>query len=394
LARPVAEDLTALEQLDRAMLHVFVAGPGTGEGIAVALPSPELGWVLIDGCRCQPDARAEDLLLRWVLSRFRQQDADDPIRAMVLTHPHADHADGFGELIVKLNPHEVAIASTDPPSRTLADLYAGVVDASPWDAESDRRRRQVAAAFKAMRRWEDLQGRPVISLHDDRYLTFGSVQIKTRAPTVDQLTDLLGSADADTVGSIANRMSLVLEVTFGDLRVLLGGDMPADVVEGWPSILERHPNLAGPLGFKIPHHGSRQALHEPLLGTDEPRCWWVTPFARSALPRGQHDEASDIVEGMAILLGLQESVQVTALPTSRARQRHVPPPGYVTQTQWNEAFQAKDLAGPLAHHAVEVGPPPGARPAEPIWVGAFDNAGTWIGRWRGAVAMEVVRDAR
>lgn len=93
---------------------------------------------------------------------------------------------------------------------------------------------------------------------------------------------------------------------------------------------------------------------------------------------------------MAILLNEQESVQVTALPTSRAQQRHVGPPGQVTQAVWNEAFQAKDLASPLMRGAVEIGPPPGAGPGEPIWVGAFDSAGRWVDRWRGAVAMEIV----
>ncbi|TVQ88162.1 MAG: hypothetical protein EA397_17355 [Deltaproteobacteria bacterium] len=59
----------------------------------------------------------------------------------------------------------------------------------------------------------------------------------------------------------------------------------------------------------------------------------------------------------------------------------------VTQDEWNQVFQVKDLAVPLASRAVEVGPPKGARPEEPLWVGAFDRQG----RWRGAVAMEVLR---
>jgi len=95
---------------------------------------------------------------------------------------------------------------------------------------------------------------------------------------------------------------------------------------------------------------------------------------------------------MATLLKHQEHVQVTALPTGRARQRHLPPPGYVRQSQWNESFDSKDLGGIFAAQATEVGPPPGALPGEPIWAAAFDVGGRWAHRWRGAVAMDVLRD--
>lgn len=135
------------------MLHVFVIGPGTGEGIAIALPEPDLGWVLIDGCRSLPSGQGEDLPLRWLLTRYGIGPENDPVRAMVLTHPHADHADGFGELVVELDPDIVAFASPDPPARTLEDLYRRAVETSPWDAEADRRSKQVQAAFKAIRRW-------------------------------------------------------------------------------------------------------------------------------------------------------------------------------------------------------------------------------------------------
>lgn len=392
MAQPVAAELQDLDSLDRSRLHVFVAGPGTGEGIAVALPEPGLGWVLVDGCRTNRDPRGEELSLRWLLRRFRGDPDADPVRAMVLTHPHADHADGLGELIVELDPECVGIASPDPPASTLASLYGAVVDAEPWsDAEAARRSRQVEAAFKAMRRWEDIHGRPTTALRDGLGWTWDGVSLATRAPTEDELGALLDGVDRKTVRAVANRMSLVLELTFGATRIVLGGDMPADVREGWPAILDRHPGLADPCGLKIPHHGSLQALHPPLLRGSEPRCWWVTPFARQSLPRGQHSEAQEVREGMALLLEHQEAVQVTSLPTARSRQQNVPPPGQVGQSEWDEAFQAKDLGGVLAARAVEVGPPPGVAPGEPFWGAAFDDGGACVARWRGAVAMEVVR---
>lgn len=49
--------LTELAELDRSLLHLFVAGPGEGEGIAVALPGS--GWLMVDGCRTGPPRRRE-----------------------------------------------------------------------------------------------------------------------------------------------------------------------------------------------------------------------------------------------------------------------------------------------------------------------------------------------
>lgn len=397
MAPPVAGELASLTSLDRSFLHVFVAGPGTGEGIALALP--QRGWVLIDGCRSDEDSSGEHLPLRWLVQRFRGPPEEDPVQAMVLTHPHGDHADGFGELVVELDPELVGVASPDPPQRTLLDLFEEAVAAQPYDAEADRRNRQVEVAFKAMNLWEDRRGSSVTALRDGISWRWGQVEMAARAPTAAELAALLSRVTPRNVGRVANRMSLVFEVTMGDLRLVLGGDMPSEhggsvVPEGWGNILGRHPDLARAVALKVPHHGSREALHDGLLaGEPADRCWWVTPFARSALPRGQRSEARGVVEGMTRLLGHQERVQVTALPTRRARQRHVPPPGYVTQSEWNEAFQAKDLAGPFAKRALEVGPAPGALPGQPLWGAAFDAGGRWAARWRGEVAMDVVRDA-
>ncbi|TVQ97838.1 MAG: hypothetical protein EA398_14135, partial [Deltaproteobacteria bacterium] len=43
---PDAEPLSQLATLDQDRVHLFVAGPGTGEAIAVHLPNE--GWLLLD----------------------------------------------------------------------------------------------------------------------------------------------------------------------------------------------------------------------------------------------------------------------------------------------------------------------------------------------------------
>jgi hypothetical protein len=64
-AGPLEELPTELPE-DR--LHVFVAGPGTGEGIAVALPGGR--WLLIDGCQTGSGS-ARSYPLQAIVERFR-----------------------------------------------------------------------------------------------------------------------------------------------------------------------------------------------------------------------------------------------------------------------------------------------------------------------------------
>jgi glyoxylase-like metal-dependent hydrolase (beta-lactamase superfamily II) len=95
-----------LARLDRSLLHVFVAGPGEGEAIAVALP--DKGWVLFDGCRASDGSIGlVDILDRWRVD-------GDPIHAYVLTHPHADHAKGIVELFERYHSDVRCIAVTPP----------------------------------------------------------------------------------------------------------------------------------------------------------------------------------------------------------------------------------------------------------------------------------------
>lgn len=57
-------------------LAVFVAGPGLGEGVAVALPGG--GWLLIDGCRAG-GAVGDDAPLLAIWKTWRR-DAGDSVK--------------------------------------------------------------------------------------------------------------------------------------------------------------------------------------------------------------------------------------------------------------------------------------------------------------------------
>jgi hypothetical protein len=61
--------------LDRSLLHIFVAGPGYREGIAVALPHS--GWIVLDGCRVSTGR----LPILAILDRWRS--STEPVEALL-----------------------------------------------------------------------------------------------------------------------------------------------------------------------------------------------------------------------------------------------------------------------------------------------------------------------
>lgn len=65
-------DLSELGALTPELLHVFLAGPGQGEGVAVRLPDG-LGWILVDGCCTRPGTEDEALPLERILARWRRR---------------------------------------------------------------------------------------------------------------------------------------------------------------------------------------------------------------------------------------------------------------------------------------------------------------------------------
>ena len=90
--------------LDRSLLHVFVAGPGYGEGIAAALLHS--GWIVLDGCRVSTGR----LPILAILDRWRA--STDLVEALLLTHPHTDHAFGIRETIENTAPRRIGVTTS------------------------------------------------------------------------------------------------------------------------------------------------------------------------------------------------------------------------------------------------------------------------------------------
>lgn len=334
MALPVAQPLSELTRLERSLLYVFLAGPGQGEGIAVALPGA--GWLLIDNCRTADEA----LPLERLYLRFRDS-GDDRVRLLLLTHPHRDHASGFNDLLDGCEPELVALTGLAPPEKTLE---------------------------------------------------LGEVAAHVCSPDADHLRAWLDDGTALDPRQ-ANAISAVLRLAFGDSLVILGGDLPvskggSEVPTGWNSVMRRHPDLSGHQCLKVPHHGSREALHPVLLGAapTADRAWMLTPFNSSGLPR------PDDEDGLDVLLRSQSPVLLSARSLSSKFQA-ASAEGRVLRGELDRQTQSLKRDVRYREGDTVVTRSTARAALDPVWGVAMDRSGRVVGRWRGSAAVEVVSAA-
>jgi hypothetical protein len=386
VALPDVSLLSELTHLDRSRLHLFVAGPGEGEGVAVALP--HAGWILVDGCRTI-NRSPEKFPLEEIYLRFRSS-PDDPVELMVLTHPHRDHTHGFAELLEELRPRRVGLLGTNNPLRTLAEearIYRGA-RADDGERLSHGRAHAVLRAIEAAAERTKLLG-----LHDGiEALRTEDVVVHVRAPDRGIYEKFLTSKGfQELVGRCANHFSLVLEVEFGARSIVLGGDLVCTaggqpVASGWGLVMQTHEHLVYHVGLKVPHHGSPEALDEHLMGPlESDRAWCVTPFNSSSLPR------LDEGDGMTRALEAQSPIMLTALPVAADRQVENALGRLTRQEAQSLTKRCKAKLSTFSPDDTIFRSPRRFDPLDPVWCVAFDEHGDLRERWRGRVAVDLVR---
>jgi hypothetical protein len=362
--------------LDRSLLHVFVAGPGYGEGIAVALPHS--GWLVLDGCRVSKGR----LPILAILDRWRS--STEPVEALLLTHPHTDHAFGIRETIEGTAPRRIGVTtSPTSPALVFAAAEAELAAASPSSLDQLRRRTVIDAMLAIRRRFDAAPG-DLIALVDGAQvpLTYPGVTAFVRAPDAAFVHDCLAGRHRGD----PNELSAVVELVFGATRVVLGSDLPTVdgrgtvLGAGWDNALRRHPHLGDHRGLKIPHHGSPAAFHSGLMTSGSGRTWWISPFNRGKrLPPTDPD-------GVPRLVALNGEISLTATPRARGVQPIHVDPAVVPLAELPSLFAT---ASQFAAGAFSV-TPPDVEPLEPVWCGAFDDQGALRGAWRGNRAFRVV----
>jgi competence protein ComEC len=214
--------------------RLVVTALDVGQGDAILVDGPRGGRLLLDGGP-DPD-RLMSVLDRHVPAWDRRIDL------VILTHPHEDHVAG---LTVLLSRYRVAAIAEN------GMLGAGPGDAAfrGWLAATGVTTRRLAAGDRV-----DLDGIPALV----RWPIRG--EVPERSPSE---------------GRRVNDTSVVLDLTFGERRLMLTGDIEDDVD---PRLLATGIGQPGRRldVLKVAHHGSGTATSEPWLDALRPRVALVS----------------------------------------------------------------------------------------------------------------------
>lgn len=337
-------------------LLLVVLGPGFGESVVVGWPPDN--WLVIDSfqrkqtsCTVHP---ALELLTR--LGAF----AD----AVVLTHPHIDHTNGFEALIDRLKPDG------------LVGWWPDISITEGWDTnnggQSQRRNAAEHAIAAIERAWRETPS--------SRWeLSERAAPLKRAGATISALTPL-ASTLARAAGLKApdmNELSTAIRFEWEAVSLILGGDLVNR--RGWDGLAVRHGQgaFANTEGAKVAHHGSQEAQHAVWLGTPPPtdRVFLATPYNRGRkVP--DYGPGADVSRLLAVMNRLLISAH------------HGPrPPG--TGSANVRMNTLKPTEKQLPHILVELDAT--TPDVQECWVAArWSPNGSLIGTMRGAGSMSVV----
>jgi hypothetical protein len=160
-----------------------------------------------------------------------------------------------------------------------------------------------------------------------------------------------------------------MRLAWHDVTLLLGADVTN---ASWPEIASEFGDLAKHNALKMPHHASREAIHDSFGEGDRDRLWIITPFASQKLPRRNDGD------GLAMTLRFVDSVQLTSLPYSHDCEDESP----CKSTRSDIDCNVRPIrTGPVTDS-------PDLR-SERYVVLAFDKIGQLQNRWNGAGSLEV-----
>lgn len=293
-----------------------------GQGDACLISTPNGRRILVDGGE-------NKLAARYLASAFWDEKTavgeDVHFDALVVTHGDADHFDGLSTLILD------AAAETRDRKRirvTAARVFHnGLVKRVSSLPEPERLGapvrvrggllvpvlddpREASDANRPFRRWQkaldalELRRPTVVYRLDDRsrgaFDFLGDVKVSVLGPHIQRLPDsraalpLLGSSERSAGVSAArtiNGHSIVLRLEYGNVAVLLTGDLHAQMED---RLIAKRAKLRADV-LKVPHHGSDD-VSRPFIDQ-------ISPLV-SVISAGDEDARRDYLHPRANLLAM------------------------------------------------------------------------------------------
>jgi hypothetical protein len=285
------------------------------------------------------------------------------VAILALTHPHQDHYPGFVDLIDRyddaffigcVHPNDSGMPGTLPID-AMAALKEGAKPAYTriWDEWT----------INPTRRWNTFRGenRPV-----------GEATVPALHPAQ--------PVNRNHWGRDPNAISSAMLVEWGNLRLLLGADVPHSE---WPGISAAFPGLSKHAALKVPHHGSREAIHQSFGEGDDGRFWVITPFRKQRLPRAEDRASNGEPEGLHQALSFVSEVRLTSLPFRHESESE--DPCFATRGD------IRDRIHPLRTPMGVENDASGAAVLDRQIVVAFDRNGSVVNEWYGRGTVRVRR---
>jgi len=269
--------------------EISVFGSGIGESIVIHLGNSK--WAIIDSCRNGTTRRP--IALEYLESLG--VDVRDQVELVVVTHWHDDHIRGISEIVREAKNSEM-VFSAALKSNEFSKLLAAhektklIEDTSgvsemyeSLDANSAKN------GFFGPHHWA-AEGMQLLkpNPHQPTHIVAVSPSALTITNAAVSLGHLLPTMNAPfkrIQNPSPNSLSIALQVQFGSLVCLLGGDLENSNCDhtGWNAVVhskvinDRKANF-----YKVAHHGSEGADHEEIwVKLIEPKpITIVTPYAR------------------------------------------------------------------------------------------------------------------